>query len=389
MAEENFSAKVGKVLMERFAGHSVDTPRGRQWVYAGDAGGLRQKWAVSAAEKVTRMSPTELDKVLFGSIRLVHDEHADGVLFITDEPILLPTTLQHLRGIWPRVQHVTLDALEAPLALQRELSLKTSFNGLVEAALWRRFRSVEAQPPAYAGADFLVKARPAVPGPMAATEWLVMTLPQGMRTSQKSLNSKLEVYLAAILKSGGDGVMIVTRSGLPFRTSAYIPGSKVEVFACTLKQLQAGEVDLSAAAPGGRIATESPVVPVADGGRVISSADVAENSAYPGKLIRIDRESLSYKNAMRAMNSLSEGMRGDNSPAPSGLRADRTKRLLAEVDSGRSLMSADTVREDAARTILPGPLKWLRDQAAQASIREFAGEAIKWLKEIFKGWDIF
>ncbi len=329
-------------------------------------------WAVEVVAGARYMGRQEFRDRLLPYEKLLDQGGAIGIIVISEDG--LSTNIQSGLGFLPiKIHHYTLADIEAGKTIDLEaLNNEETFINEVAEAITARFNKVIRS--SRLGQSFPEISFMSDNGVAGVKSWLAMPVPAG-RMSQGKFNRIFKHYEDAVKDGVAGGILIVTQRTLKARPKVRPSGRPITIVACTLAQLKSGEIDEFDLVVG-----ENGLTPEEQ------RRKDDEDSAYPGRVIDIDRESQSYKNAMKAMDSLSEGIRGANSPV---LRDDRNERLLKDVDMGRALLSSGTVREDAARALLSTPLKWIRDQAAQASLRELAAEAIKWLRDIFKGVDWF
>lgn len=100
---------------------------------------------------------------------------------------------------------------------------------------------------------------------------------------------------------------------------------------------------------------------------------------YPGRIVEIGHNSESYHTAIEAIDAVTTRLASSNL---TGLRADVRDRLLVEVQAGRALLQAATVRVAALGNTLVPALKYIADACAKATLGEMAKEALKALVKL-------
>lgn len=115
-----------------------------------------------------------------------------------------------------------------------------------------------------------------------------------------------------------------------------------------------------------------------------SVADLFDSSGaeYPGRIVEIGHNSGAYYTAIETIDAIASQLCTSNSL---DLRADVRDRLLVEVQAGRTLLEATTVRVAAlGNTIVPA-LKFIAENCAKAVVGELAKEALRALAKLIFG----
>lgn len=347
-------------------------------------------WAAEVIVRARQMSERDFRAKLVPYEALLRERKVIGLILVSREG--LSKKLQALLSSMPHnIRHYTLGRLMSGPAIDLHAPEPASpvlgapsenrFEAEVLRALRSRFYDVEAQPRS---------GRDTVPDASFTTDsggrWLVDIMGRGRNKTAAAMQALLSPYYRMVHDGRADGILVITKDGLSAPAQRTANRAPFPVRHCTLDELVEGNLGL-----GGSVDVEvepAPGIVAIEGTPATATGYGYLVSDYPGRIVIIDRTSRNYRALMKDLEAVSTELRTSNSLT---LRADVKDRLLVEVDSGRKLLSADTARPEAVKSVLAGPLKWLAEQASQATLRELAKRAFDGLIEMFKnppggGW---
>ncbi len=106
---------------------------------------------------------------------------------------------------------------------------------------------------------------------------------------------------------------------------------------------------------------------------LVEAAEAEGEGGVPAadRMVALDHNSRAYKDAVRQIEAVEEGLRTNNKIAP-----DDKARLQAEIESGKRLLAAPKTRVDAVRVVLLGALGWIAMTFASGALGELADSAL-------------